>query len=84
DKLVAKINSLKLEELIKVAALPGFASGVINGDAVLNDIKNTKNISGSLKLTTQNGKLNASEFKKLTNLNIANGVTFTLNADANV
>ncbi|MGB2553199.1 hypothetical protein ACPF04_08500 [Campylobacter sp. MOP51] len=84
DKLTAKIDSLKLDELIKIAALPAFASGVINADAVLNDIKNTKNIAGSVKLTTQNGKLNAGEFKKLTNLNIANGVTFTLNADADV
>ncbi|MFL1706158.1 hypothetical protein ACHJH3_04060 [Campylobacter sp. MOP7] len=84
DKLTAKIDSLKFDELIKIAALPAFASGVINGEAMLNDIKNTKNIAGSVKLTTQNGKLNAGEFKKLTNLNIANGVTFTLNADADV
>ncbi|QKG29555.1 hypothetical protein [Campylobacter sp. RM16187] len=84
DKLTAKINSLRLEELIKVAAMPAFASAVISGDAILNDIKNTKNISGSIKLTASNGKLNPSEFKKLTNLDIASGVNFNLNANADV
>lgn len=84
DKLTAKINSLKLEELIKIAALPAFASGVIDGDAVLNDIKNSKNISGGIKFKTANGKLNPSEFKKLTNLEIASGVNFTLSANADI
>lgn len=82
SKLIAKINSLKLEELVKVASMPAFASAVINGEAVLNDIKDTKNLSGSLKLNTKDGRLNPAEFKKLTNLNIANGVKFDLNSDA--
>ena len=84
-KLIAKISSLKLDELVKIAAFPAFVSGTISGEAVLNDVHNTQNISGSVKLATKNARLNPAELKQVAKeINLSKPLAFELNANADV
>ena len=84
-KLIAKISSLKLDELVKIAAFPAFVGGTISGEAVLNDVHNTQNISGSVKLATKNARLNPAELKQVAKeINLSKPLAFELNANADV
>lgn len=80
QNLNAKITNIKLEELLKMAAKPAFATALINGEVVAKNIK----ADGFLRLNTQNGALNSAELKKLSDINMPNGVKFELKADAKI
>lgn len=84
ESLNAKIENIKLQELLKLASQPAFATALINGEASLKNINDTKNISGNLNIKTDNGKIIPSEFKKIAGVNMIDGVTFELNANTQI
>lgn len=65
DKILdAKINSIKIAELMGVASMPKAVSGVINGEIKINDVYDFNNIQGSAILNVIDGKINPVELKK--------------------
>ncbi len=69
DKILdAKINSIKIAELMGVASMPKAVNGVINGEIKINDVYDFNNIQGSAILNVMDGKINPVELKKMTNL----------------
>ncbi|MBE3609010.1 translocation/assembly module TamB domain-containing protein [Campylobacter californiensis] len=79
-KLLAKIHSVKLEEALKLATQPPYATANINATATIENLNDAKNIKGNIALTSD-GKINKNELKKVANLNLAKDVGFSLNTD---
>ncbi|OPA78012.1 hypothetical protein BFG04_03595 [Campylobacter pinnipediorum subsp. pinnipediorum] len=84
NKVKATINQIKLNELLKLASQPAFASATINGNAIINNINDVKNISGNLTLNTKDGKLHPVELKQMSDFDIKNGVDFSLESKADI
>ncbi|MGG7073572.1 hypothetical protein U5B43_04840 [Campylobacter sp. 9BO] len=81
--LNAKINAIKLDEILKLAAQPALASATINGVASIDNINDNKNMTGKIYLKTDAGKLNQNGFKEL-GISIPSGVNFGLDINADV
>ena len=79
DKILdAKINSIKIAELMGVASMPKAVSGVINGEIKINDVYDFNNIQGSAILNVMDGKINPVELKKMTNLDFPQNNNFEI------
>ncbi len=79
DKILdAKINSIKIAELMGVASMPKAVSGVINGEIKINDVYDFNNIQGSAILNVIDGKINPVELKKMTNLDFPQNNNFEI------
>lgn len=79
DKILdAKINSIKIAELMGVASMPKAVSGVINGEIKINDVYDFNNIQGSAILNVVDGKINPVELKKMTNLDFPQNNNFEI------
>lgn len=79
DKILdAKINSIKIAELMGVASMPKAISGVINGEIKINDVYDFNNIQGSAILNVIDGKINPVELKKMTNLDFPRNNNFEI------
>ncbi|MCZ6169230.1 hypothetical protein [Campylobacter ureolyticus] len=81
DKILdAKINSIKIAELMGVAAMPKAVSGVINGEIKINDVYDFNNIQGSAILNVIDGKINPVELKKMANLDFPQNNNFEISS----
>ncbi|GKH60540.1 AsmA-like C-terminal region-containing protein [Campylobacter ureolyticus] len=79
DKILdAKINSIKIAELMGVASMPKAVSGVINGEIKINDVYDFNNIQGSAILNVIDGKINPVELKKMANLDFPQNNNFEI------
>ena len=79
DKILdAKINSIKIAELMGVASMPKAVSGLINGEIKINDVYDFNNIQGSAILNVIDGKINPVELKKMTNLDFPQNNNFEI------
>ena len=79
DKILdAKINSIKIAELMGVASMPKAVSGIINGEIKINDVYDFNNIQGSAILNVIDGKINPVELKKMTNLDFPQNNNFEI------
>ncbi|EPH07874.1 hypothetical protein HMPREF9309_01129 [Campylobacter ureolyticus ACS-301-V-Sch3b] len=79
DKILdAKINSIKIAELMGVASMPKAISGLINGEIKINDVYDFNNIQGSTILNVIDGKINPVELKKMTNLDFPQNNNFEI------
>lgn len=76
--LDAKINSIKIAELMGVASMPKAVSGVINGEIKINDVYDFNNIQGSAILNVIDGKINPVELKKMANLDFPQNNNFEI------
>ena len=76
--LDAKINSIKIAELMGVASMPKAVSGIINGEIKINDVYDFNNIQGSAILNVIDGKINPVELKKMTNLDFPQNNNFEI------
>lgn len=81
DKILdAKINSIKIAELMGVASMPKAVSGVINGEIKINDVYDFNNIQGSAILNVIDGKINPVELKKMANLDFPQNNNFEISS----
>lgn len=81
DKILdAKINSIKIAELMGVASMPKAISGVINGEIKINDVYDFNNIQGSAILNVIDGKINPAELKKMANLDFPQNNNFEISS----
>lgn len=79
DKILdAKINSIKIAELMGVASMPKAISGLINGEIKINDVYDFNNIQGSAILNVIDGKINPVELKKMANLDFPQNNNFEI------
>lgn len=84
DTLSADIKNLKLNELLNLASIPSIATANINGNAKIDKLSEAKNMHGVANFIVSNGTINAKEFKKFTNLDMADGVSFSANAKTDI
>jgi len=79
--IVAKVQSLKLEELLNIASQEPYASADINLDVDFRSIK-PKVLDGDILLTTKDGRLNSEVMKNDFNITIPHGTNFVMNLEA--
>lgn len=82
NKINVNINSIKLDEILKLVSMPPFINGSINGNAVINNINNYLLTNGSANLKIQKASLRHTELKKFANISLLKDINF--NSDINI
>lgn len=83
NKLIAKIEDIKIEKILKSLELQEIAQGALNGDIRLDNL-DPKNLSGVAKFTTSNGVINQEQMSKISGKNVPNGLKFGLNSQTEI
>ena len=79
--IVAKVQKLKLDELLNIAAQKSYASADVNLDVNFRSIK-SKALDGDILLRTQDGRINSKVMKNDFNITIPSRTDFAMNMDA--
>jgi hypothetical protein len=79
--IIAKVNRLKLDELLDIGAQKPYASADINLDVNFKNIK-AHALDGDIILTTEEGRLNTKVMKNDFNITIPARTDFAMNLDA--
>jgi len=80
EKIVANINSIKLDEILKTLNQPILANGLINGDVRLDSLDFYK-LNGVAKIKLENGIINHIQAKQIINKDVPSGLKFSSIAD---
>ena len=83
EKVVANLESVKLDAILKALSMPAAASGEINGDVRLDSL-DFKNLNGVAKLALSNGAINEKQMSELSGKSVPAGLKLTLNAQTNI
>lgn len=81
DTLNAKINALKLEDILKLMSKPSLADAKIDGTLYAKNLDSIKNLNAKIEIKTKDGEFKPQAFKEL-GLNMPNDTNFKLNTNA--
>lgn len=84
NEIKAQIKKIKLNELLKLVAMPAIANGNINGNATITALNDSSKRVGDINIDINGGVFNANELNKMIGSNITKNLTFNSDIKANL